>query len=167
MKSARILIALLLSLTLLNGCFFKKKQADDSGAYYGTDTPLEEFPLDSFYEPVGSDALILRNILFDYNSYDIKPEERSTLLGIADWMRENKTAHLLIEGHCDERGSNEYNLALGEQRALSARQFLVDQGIDAYRLQTISYGEERPIDPGHDEGAWRQNRRCHFLIANE
>jgi len=166
MKSLKVLVIALLAVTLLNGCLFKKKKPLD-GAYIGTDTPLEEFPLDSFYEPVGSDSLVLKNILFDYNSYAIKMTEQESLVGIADWLKENKTTHLLIEGHCDERGSNEFNLALGEQRALSVRQFIIDQGINPYRLQTISYGEERPIDPGHDEGAWRQNRRCHFLIANE
>jgi peptidoglycan-associated lipoprotein len=71
-----------------------------------------------------------------------------------------------IEGHCDERGSNEYNLALGERRATSAKLYLIKLGVPENRLSTISYGEERPLDPGHNEEAWAKNRRCHFVILS-
>lgn len=165
MRKQVLFITIILIALLSSGCFGKKRSGYD-GSYYGTDTPLQDFPLDSFYEPVGSDNLIIRDINFEYNSHVIKPESKTVLNGIIEWMNSNPNTHLLCEGHCDERGSNEYNLALGEQRALSVREYFVDSGIDAYRIQTISYGEEKPLDPGHDEGAWRQNRRVHFLISN-
>ena len=79
-------------------------------------------------------------------------------------MKENPRAKIIIEGHCDERGTNEYNLALGDRRAFSSKSFLVDLGISDSRLRTVSYGEERPLDPGSDEGAWAKNRRAHFVI---
>ena len=82
----------------------------------------------------------------------------------AEWLQNNPEAMSTIEGHCDERGTSEYNLALGDRRATSAKNFLVDLGISASRLTTISYGEERPIDPGQNEDAWAKNRRCHFTI---
>ena len=82
----------------------------------------------------------------------------------APWLRANPTATVTIEGHCDNRGTNEYNLALGDRRAYSAKIFLIDLGIAESRMQTISYGEERPLDPGENEDAWTKNRRAHFVI---
>jgi peptidoglycan-associated lipoprotein len=82
----------------------------------------------------------------------------------AEWLRENPARTVTIEGHCDDRGTNEYNLALGDRRAESAKTFLVDLGIDATRLITISYGEERPVDPRSNEEAWAKNRRDHFVV---
>ncbi len=79
-------------------------------------------------------------------------------------MRDNTAVVVSIEGHCDERGTNEYNLALGEKRAESTKSFLVDLGIEAYRISTVSYGEERPVDTGQNEEAWAKNRRAHCLI---
>jgi peptidoglycan-associated lipoprotein len=78
-------------------------------------------------------------------------------------MEKNSSTNVVVEGHCDERGSVEYNLALGERRAKAAKEFLVSYGIPANRLTTISYGKERPFDPGHDENSWAQNRRAHFV----
>ena len=82
----------------------------------------------------------------------------------AEWLRENADTSIIIEGHCDERGTNAYNIALGERRAESAKAYLTDLGIDGLRLTTISYGEERPVDPGHNEEAWAKNRRAHFVV---
>lgn len=165
MKILRIIVFFMIAIVLLGGC--KKKRSKNDGTYYGVeDTPLASFPLDSFYEPTGTDSLVLRDIHFDYDSYAIKVSEMEILSGIIGWLRDHPGTHLLVEGHCDERGSNEYNLALGEQRALAVRQYIIDQGIQSQRIQTISYGEERPIDPGSNEAAWSQNRRAHFLIAN-
>ena len=79
-------------------------------------------------------------------------------------MKDNPRTRVIIEGHCDERGTNEYNLALGDRRAFSAKTFLVDLGIDEARISTVSYGEERPLVRGEDEDAWAQNRRAHFVI---
>jgi peptidoglycan-associated lipoprotein len=89
---------------------------------------------------------------------------QETLKRKAAWLRDNPTATVTIEGNCDERGTNEYNLALGERRAESARAYLVDLGISASRLTTISYGEERPLDPRHNEEAWAKNRNDQFKL---
>ena len=80
------------------------------------------------------------------------------------WLRDNPDVNVTIEGHCDERGTVEYNLALGDRRAESAKAYLVNLGIPASRIETVSYGEERPVDPGHNEAAWARNRRAAFVI---
>ena len=89
---------------------------------------------------------------------------KHTLLRKEYYMKNNTGDSVIIEGHCDERGTNEYNLALGERRAESAKKYLVNLGIDASRLETVSYGEERPVDSGSNEAAWKKNRRAHFVI---
>ncbi len=104
------------------------------------------------------------DIHFEFDSSTLTPEAQLTLKKKAEWLQNNPEAMSTIEGHCDERGTSEYNLALGDRRATSAKNFLVDLGISASRLTTISYGEERPIDPGQNEDAWAKNRRCHFTI---
>ena len=101
-----------------------------------------------------------QTIYFDFDKSDIKPDQRSSLSRNADLMMKNNSLRILIGGHCDERGTNEYNLALGQRRADSVQRFLVDYGISSSRIQTISYGEERPVDSGHNESAWSKNRRC-------
>jgi peptidoglycan-associated lipoprotein len=104
------------------------------------------------------------DIYFDFDSAVLLPMAREVLSRKADWMRENQDASIIIEGHCDERGTNAYNIALGDRRAESAKAYLVDLGIDETLLTTISYGEERPVDPGHNEEAWAKNRRTHFVV---
>lgn len=98
-------------------------------------------------------------VFFDYDQYDLKPAARGKIEGWAEWLRENSSAQVTIEGHADERGTREYNLGLGERRATSAKNYLVALGIDASRVRTISYGKERPAAVGHDESAWALNRR--------
>jgi len=102
-------------------------------------------------------------IHFDFDRSEIKPNDIPNLEAIADYLKKNPNDDLLIEGHCDERGTEKYNLALGERRALSAREYLIKLGVSASRIRTISYGEERPVDPGHNEEAWAKNRRAEFL----
>jgi peptidoglycan-associated lipoprotein len=104
------------------------------------------------------------DILFEFDSASLSVEAQEILRAKAAWLRENPRARVIIEGHCDERGTNEYNLALGDRRAFSAKSFLVDLGIADSRLTTISYGEERPIDTSPTEEAWAKNRRDHFVI---
>ena len=104
------------------------------------------------------------DILFEFDSASLSVEAQEILRAKAAWLRENPRARVIIEGHCDERGTNEYNLALGDRRAFSAKAFLVDLGIDESRLTTISYGEEKPIASGSTEEAWAKNRRAHFVI---
>jgi peptidoglycan-associated lipoprotein len=105
------------------------------------------------------------DIYFDFDSVRLTPEAQERLTRKAQWLRANLAATVTIEGHCDNRGTNEYNLALGEGRAQSAKQYLVDLGIDPSRLNTISYGEERPLESAQTEGAWAKNRRAHFVIT--
>jgi len=107
---------------------------------------------------------LLQTIHFDFDKYEIRPGDAKILKENAKVLREYPEVKVVIEGHCDERGSDEYNLALGERRAKAARDYLVTLGIKKKRLSAISYGEERPVDPGHDEDAWAKNRRAEFRI---
>ena len=107
---------------------------------------------------------ILGDIFFGFDKSDLSEEARNRLAGHSRWLRAHREFGLLIEGHCDERDTDEYNLALGDSRANAARDYLILLGIEAPRLQTISYGEERPVDPGHSESAWSKNRRGHFVV---
>src|SRR5262249_42880955 len=104
------------------------------------------------------------DIFFDYDEYAIRDDARATLQTNARGLTERPNVNFTIEGHCDERGSEKYNLALGDRRANAAKEFLVGQGIAATRIETVSYGEERPFDPGHTEAAWSKNRRAHFVM---
>jgi len=104
------------------------------------------------------------DVYFEFDKSTLDSMSQDILSRKADWMRDNSDVVVSVEGHCDERGTNEYNLALGERRAESVKSFLVDLGIDAYRISTVSYGEERPVDTGHNEEAWAKNRRAHCLI---
>lgn len=106
------------------------------------------------------------NIYFDFDRAELKPEARATLKQKADWLMENSEFSVRIEGHCDERGTNEYNLALGERRANAAVEFLKTLGVSGNRLSTLSFGEERPAVSGHNEGAWAQNRRDEFKLIH-
>jgi peptidoglycan-associated lipoprotein len=106
----------------------------------------------------------LKPIHFDFDRSEIRPPDASILDANARWLQTNREVLVLIEGHCDERGTDAYNLALGERRARSARDYLVAQGVAADRLTTVSYGEERPVCREPSEGCWRQNRRAVFLV---
>ena len=108
-----------------------------------------------------------RDVNFDFDKFNLREEAREILKKHAEWLGKNKNVMIVVEGHCDERGTTEYNLALGERRASAAARFLVDMGIDARRIQTISYGEELPLDPGHNEEAWAKNRRAHFVVSGK
>ena len=106
----------------------------------------------------------LQTVYFDFDRYDLKPAARSTLEGNAEFLLVNPEIRVLIEGHCDDRGTVEYNLHLGQRRADAVRVFLISKGVPAHQLETISFGEERPIDAGHNETAWAKNRRAQFQI---
>jgi peptidoglycan-associated lipoprotein len=109
----------------------------------------------------------LANIYFDYDKSVIRDDAKPVLETNAAWLKRFPTIKILIEGHCDERGTEEYNLALGEKRAKAALDYLVMLGIPADRMKTISYGKSQPIDPGHNEAAWQQNRRDQFTIIEK
>ena len=106
----------------------------------------------------------LRDVQFDFDKYEVRTQDRPVLDENARWLKSNANALLLVEGHCDERGTNEYNLALGERRAKATRDYLVSAGIDGSRITVISYGEERPACTERSEACWAQNRRAHFLV---
>jgi peptidoglycan-associated lipoprotein len=128
-------------------------------------------------EPVRDDAISsaslddlnknspLNPVYFELDSSDLSPSAQKALDANAALLKKYATGAVTIEGHCDERGTAEYNLALGERRAIAARAYLVSLGISADRLRTVSYGKEFPFDPGHDESAWSKNRRAHFVIT--
>jgi peptidoglycan-associated lipoprotein len=118
---------------------------------------LEELNQDSPLQPV----------FFAYDSAEVDSESRRVLDQNAEVLRRNPNWVVTIEGHCDERGTAEYNLALGERRAVAARQYLVEIGLSPDRLRTVSYGKEFPFDPGSNETAWRQNRRAHLVISQQ
>jgi peptidoglycan-associated lipoprotein len=106
----------------------------------------------------------LKDVYFDFDRYEIRPSDARVLDANAAWLKRNDGHLVLIEGHCDERGTNEYNLALGERRAKAAMNYLVSQGVQANRITIISYGEERPGCKDRNEACWAKNRRGHFLV---
>lgn len=126
----------------------------------GTAAPAAARPVPSEFMAVAD----LKDVHFDFDKYDIRPGDAKTLDGNAGWLKSNPNHLVLIEGHCDERGTNEYNLALGERRAKSTMNYLVSQGVQASRITIISYGEERPVCTQKTEECWAQNRRAHFLV---
>ena len=157
----------------LSGCGTKEEVMEDitiepevvediEGVVEG-DIALDDVPEETIYVDILSK--VFADINFEFDQYRVLDRDVPTLEGVAAWLRENPEARVLVEGHCDERGTNEYNMALGEQRALAARRYLVGLGIDSGRLSTISYGEERPVAFGSTEDAWAENRRCHFAVS--
>jgi peptidoglycan-associated lipoprotein len=132
--------------------------AGGAGSATGTTIPSLPSPKE-FVETAA-----LRDVYFDFDRYEIRTADKGTLDENARWLKTNQSALLLIEGHADERGTNEYNLALGERRAKATRDYLVSVGIEAGRITVISYGEERPICSDKNEACWTKNRRAHFLV---
>lgn len=115
--------------------------------------------------PAGDLQGQLQKIYFNFDSADLSEESRNTLSRNAEYLSKQQGAKIRIEGNCDERGSDDYNMALGERRAKAAKDYLVNLGIASDRIATISYGEEKPVDPGHDEAAWSKNRRDEFVVV--
>ncbi len=110
------------------------------------------------------ESTLLKTIHFDFDKFDIRPGDAEILKENAAVLKKYPNLKIQIEGHCDERGTEAYNLALGERRATSTKNYLISLGISPDRITTISYGEERPLDPGHNEEAWAKNRRAQFVI---
>lgn len=110
---------------------------------------------------------VLQAVHFDFDKSNIRPDAAEVLDKNAQWLRDNPNVEVQIEGHCDERGTIEYNYNLGQRRAESVKQYLIKADIDEKRLHTISYGEERPADTGHNEAAWAKNRRAQFLVYKD
>jgi peptidoglycan-associated lipoprotein len=137
--------------------------------------PLQEPVMPS--EPLAGDSVAsrslddlnkdspLRPVFFEYDSSEVSDAGRAVLQANAAVLKKYASWVVTIEGHCDERGTKEYNLALGERRAVAARTYLISLGLDGNRLRTVSYGSEFPFDAGHQEGSWSKNRRAHFVIT--
>lgn len=129
-------------------------------------TMIDEGPTDEIVTADGvvmnRERFINQDIFFEFDSSTLSAEAQAILKAKAEWMTRNAHLNIIIEGHCDNRGTTEYNLALGERRAEGVKRFLQDLGVPDSRARTISFGEERPLDPGNDEAAWAKNRRAHF-----
>jgi peptidoglycan-associated lipoprotein len=109
-------------------------------------------------------ALPASDIYFEYDSYSVQPEDLPKIKEVSEWLKINSAVRIVVEGHCDERGTVEYNLALGQKRAEIVKNHLTKFGIDEKRIKVMSFGKEMPVDPGHTEDAWSKNRRVHFSI---
>lgn len=114
--------------------------------------------------PVAEAGDVLRDVYFAFDKSDLTAESKATLQANADYLKENTAVAVTVEGHCDERGTREYNLALGQRRAQAAYDYLRGLGIEDSRMSTVSYGEDQPLDPRHNEEAWAVNRRAHFRV---
>jgi peptidoglycan-associated lipoprotein len=150
------IVAAIAAVLLLGACASSEKPATDgSGSSSTGNAAGQAVPgsVEEFQVSVGD------RVFFDYDSYEIRPDAQDTLQKQAAWLQQYGQYTVTIEGHCDERGTREYNLALGERRANSVKNYLVALGVNANRIQTISYGKERPENPGQDEIAFSQNRR--------
>lgn len=162
-----VVLGLLVCSVAITGCKKKPKAGSgmgDDGVSVVGDGPYGEGPLGDRPENGMETAGQFSPVYFDYDSAQVGPAEAAKLQVVADYLRGSSSAGVIVEGNCDERGSNEYNLSLGERRALAVRAALVGLGVDASRVQTKSYGEERPAAMGHDDGSWAQNRRAEFVL---
>ena len=149
MKIGTFKLAFLISLALVaTGCSCRTKKVGDENI------------------DMAAEGDIIKDVNFAFDSYALDATAKTILGNGADWLKANGTKNVQIEGHCDERGTNEYNMALGAKRAQASFNYLRSLGIDASRLSTISYGEELPLDPRHNEEAFAKNRRDHFKIMN-
>lgn len=130
------------------------------------EAPVQPAPAPPAPTPVPA-ATPLKDVFFDFDKFAIRDDQKAALDTNVAWLKANPRAKLTIEGHCDERGTPEYNLGLGERRAKAVKDYLVAAGIAADRIVTVSYGEERPFVLGHDEAAWKWNRRGHFVVTGQ
>jgi len=168
-----VLVSLLLVAgLLLAGCAKKEKAEIAPPSEPVTETPTAWQPEPEppriqaenadYYNELG----VLKRIHFETDKWDILPEYRQVLKDNASWLLSNTGFTVTIEGHCDERNTEAYNLALGERRANAAKEYLIGLGVSASKIQTVSYGKARPLDPGHTEEAWAKNRRDEFLLRD-
>ena len=175
MKTIQMLKIALIVLFLFSGlvgCASKSATPDDQSAYpYDAKQQTEvkaadDKPMPKEDVPTHDMVAGLERIHFDFDQFTLSAEARGVLTQNAKYLKANSGVQAVIEGHCDERGSDEYNLALGESRALAAKSYLVSLGINAKRLSVISYGEEKPLIKSANENAWAQNRRAEFKAVH-
>jgi len=131
------------------------------------EAPVQLAPAAPAPAPAAPAAAPLKDVFFDFDKFQIRDDQKAALDTNVAWLKANPRAKLAIEGHCDERGTPEYNLGLGERRAKVVKEYLVTAGIAADRIVTVSYGEERPFVLGHDEAAWKWNRRGHLVVTGQ
>jgi peptidoglycan-associated lipoprotein len=173
--STVLICSLAAGMTGCKGWFSKKGPKGglpDTGTSRGYDSGLTKFdegtltPRDPKFDSGAAVAAgQFDTVRFAFDSAQVEETERAKVESVAEFLKGNGSALVTLEGHCDERGSTEYNISLGERRALAVRDYLMALGIDASRIQTKSYGKEKPKDPGHDETAWSVNRRVEFVIV--
>jgi peptidoglycan-associated lipoprotein len=150
------------------GCSSKKNQnlepvgGNQPGSEMSSKNTLEDFSQNG---TIGGEGGPLSDIHFGYNDYTVQPQDSSVLRSNASWLQAHPNANVQIEGNCDERGSEDYNIALGAKRAQSAKDYLATLGISPGRMSTISYGKELPLCQEHDESCWQRNRRDHFVVS--
>jgi peptidoglycan-associated lipoprotein len=167
-KMKRILVALMV-IAMVSGCSFTKKKTDGEGGVTSETTATggkENVQTEMNFSVQGSDSGAiegLQTIRFEYDKATLTPEEQKKLAGNADWMKNNSGVKMVIEGHCDQRGSTEYNLSLGERRAITVKQMLQNLGVAGDRLTTTSFGKEKLIANGDSEEEMTQNRRANFV----
>ena len=160
MTTLRQALLITISLSLLIGACARRPNIPVVAAPPPTAAPAPPPPAPKEFQP--NDAV--KPVFFDFDKAVIRPDDAKTLDASAAWLKQNANQLLLIEGHCDERGTNEYNTALGDRRAKSTMNYLVSRGVAASRISLISYGEERPLCSQHDPDCWAKNRRAHFMV---
>ncbi len=162
-------LTIVLAVMLLGACTKNVKKDDSAGGYAGAEDQIisYELPGRDGFNPDNADYQTLSNftLYFEFDSYNIRPSERPKMESVASWLNNHPGARVVMAGHTDERGTTQYNLGLGERRALAARDYLLGLGVDAARISTISYGEERPARTGGGEAAWAANRRVQVGVA--
>ncbi|MGB0453261.1 MAG: peptidoglycan-associated lipoprotein Pal [Bacteriovoracaceae bacterium] len=165
------LVLVLISTLALTGCQSKKKKgASDAGQPNVSSSGAGSTDLSSIALMSDSDsgkAGTLKTVYFAFNSSSLTSASRDTLKGNAEWLKANPSVKIDVEGHCDERGGIQYNIALGDKRAKSIKKYLTALGVESNRVRTISFGKERPLAFGHDESSWSQNRRGNFVITEK
>jgi peptidoglycan-associated lipoprotein len=163
-----MMLATILMLVAIAGCG-GKKAVDEPSTDAASGAPVEEPAETPVEEPTSQPAdmspVSISDVFFDFDKYNLSAEAKGTLEANARELKRVADTSVTIEGHCDERGTKAYNLALGEKRAGAAKDYLVSLGVTASRIATISYGKERPFEDGHDETAWAKNRRAHFVAS--
>jgi peptidoglycan-associated lipoprotein len=167
-----VAVVVILGLLMVSGCaWFKteeKAQEPPPGAAKEEGTKrtaeAESKKMEGKPEATVKEEASLQDIFFDFDKHNVRSDQRAAIDQGAAWLRNNAAVKIVIEGHCDERGTSEYNMALGDRRAKNVKEALVSRGVNAKSIKTISYGKEKPFDAGHNEEAWAKNRRGHFVI---
>lgn len=163
MRQLSLVLAALLALSL-GAC--QKKQKSDTGAEGSSPVTDSDISSDMADSDSGH-AMGLETVRYAYDSAVLDSSAKETLKNNAHVLKDKRSLHVQIEGHTDERGGIQYNIALGERRANAAKAYLVSQGVSSDRMTIISYGKEKPVDEGHDESAWSKNRRANFRITEK